>query len=160
MAGWCTEGRITSKEFEIKKNPRFCDFDEYNLEVPTVILENYCSSSTQGWGDFHTDDIIVKRSNEIIKIENKITYKCWIEFNGKEMFVDEYDVPNNLTVLGKSAFNTFKITVYNLVNKTKCNYKVICEKEDVPYNERDIEKYMSKEFNEAPKLTTIIEDEV
>ena len=40
--------------------------------------------------------------------------------------------------------NEFSITVYNLQNKTKCVYFVKPEKEYIPYNERDIERYKFK----------------
>lgn len=50
---------------------------------------------------------------------------------------------NSYETLDFEEKNEFSITVYDLQNKTKCVYSVKPEKEYIPYNERDIERYIN-----------------
>ena len=143
MGGWGCSGTIVSKGFGYPNKIDYCGYDEYAPEVPTVILDGYESGSSQGWGDTLGDNVIIRRRNEIIIYKRVIRNRRWIEFNGKKILCDEEDVPEGYETLDFEEKNEFSITVYNLQNKTKCVYSVKPEQEYIPYNERDIERYIN-----------------
>ena len=143
MGCWGCGGTLVSKGFGYPNKIDYCGYDEYPPEVPTVILDGYESGSSQGWGDTLGDNVIIRRRNEIIIYKRVIRNRRWIEFNGKKILCDEEDVPEGYETLDFEEKNEFSITVYNLQNKTKCVYFVKPEKEYIPYNERDIERYIN-----------------
>lgn len=143
MGGWGCGGIIVSKGFGYPDKIDYCGYDEYAPEVPTVILDGYESGSSQGWGDTLGDNVIIRRKKEIIIYKRVVRNRRWIEFNGKKILCDEEDVPEGYETLDFEEKNEFTVTVYNLERKTKCVYCVKPEKEYVPYNERDIEKYIN-----------------
>ena len=142
MRGWAG-GTLISKGFGYPEKIDYRCYEEYALEVPTVILDGYESGSSQGWGYTLSDDVIIRRKKEIIIYKRVVRNRRWIEFNGKKVLCDEEDVPKGYETLDFEEKNEFSITVYDLENKTKCVYYVKPEKEYVPYKERDIEKYIN-----------------
>ena len=163
MGGWHDFGRIVSKGFEKQiVDPITADEEYYPLEEPVIICHGVYSGSTQVWGDYIKEDLIVKRTNEILKIRRDITAKRWIEFDGQEFLLDEEDIPLNAKLLKKPIVGTskFSITVYNLNTKTQSKYEVRCTDENIPFDVRNIKTYLNekdlKKFEkelEYPKST-------
>ena len=149
MGGWGFSGTIKSKGFEYEKDPCCLGYDEYPLKVPEVFLEGLESASTQGWGDYWWDDVVLKRENEIVVYKRQFTKRRWIELEGKRILCDEEDVPDGCETLGIEYANNFSIIVYNLQTKTKCVYNVFPKKEHVPFNERDVRKYLKESETKA-----------
>ena len=142
MGGWGCGGTLVSKGFGYQKEPDYCGYDEYPLRIPTIILDGFENGSTQGWGDSHIDNVIVKRDHEIVVYKRTIRWRRWIEFNGKKVLCDEEDVPEGCKTLDFEKKNEIIAIVYDLESKTKCVFKMDPVKEYVPYDERDIKKYL------------------